>query len=348
MISMIKDAAGRIRRLVPLGLTALGLAAGTVEARADFAIANPYAYGTGPDQIAIGTLLAFGDSYTEANRRDFPNWAEQLDAAPTSDGRNGGTEVGTLADFAKSGATAGTYDSNNRNSFAKQVKRWQLTSPTFGATDLTVVYLGYNDIIGGTDATGADLTGNSKADYRSILKRLINAGANKGGRRLFLVIPHNVAGAPAYVNDATLSPTMRQRSQIWANVVATTAQSFSNSYGGNIVAVDLYTSIEYVLQHAGNFCLTDVTDVMPTGGDPQHYLYDTAAGGGSIHFGRRGQNLIEQVIQYYLTLGWDWSNQIKRPSSAQAQLTSALNAGQVFQNPCATVPATRQLVASAR
>jgi hypothetical protein len=40
--------------------------------------------------------------------------------------------------------------------------------------------------------------------------------------------------------------------------------------------------------------------------------------------------LIEQVVEYYLTVGWDWSNATKDAGSARTRLQAALDAGEVF------------------
>src|SRR4051794_31714386 len=100
-----------------------------------FDVANPYASGTSAGSIRIGTLLAFGDSYTAAGRKAFPNWVEQMKAAG---------EIAGLADFAKSGATAGNY-SGYTNTWATQIKKWRAAAPTFWPPHPTLVFLGYND-----------------------------------------------------------------------------------------------------------------------------------------------------------------------------------------------------------
>jgi hypothetical protein len=144
---------------------------------------------------------------------------------------------------------------------------------------------------------------------------------------------HNWGRSPAYKTKG--AQTMRKRTIVWDDFVARTAQSFSSSYG-NIVAVDLFTAFERVYQNPGAFCFSNVTDPLPKGGNPDKYLYDYETGGGLFHFGARGQDLIKQVIQYYLTRGWDWSNTYKSPSTAKQKLTADLDAGKVFTSPCQT------------
>lgn len=300
----------------------------SVAGAATFRVPNPYAYGLADDQIAVGTLNLFGDSFTALDRRPFPNWAEQLAQTPNT---NGDDEVLRLAGFPKSGATAGKYKGSGNN-FTSQVNQWLGTSPKFASNDLTAVYLGYNDIDGGTNANGSDLA-NAKSNYTAQLKRIVGAGANGGSRRILLIMPHNWGRSPFY--QKTGAQTMRKRTIVWDNFVAKTAQNFSNNYG-NIVAVDLFTAFERVYDDPRAFCFTNVTDPLPKGGDPDKYLYDYQAAGGQFHFGARGQALIKQVVQYYLTRGWDWSNTYKTPTTAKQKLNADLDAGQVFTTPCQT------------
>jgi hypothetical protein len=90
--------------------------------------------------------------------------------------------------------------------------------------------------------------------------------------------------------------------------------------------------MECVFEQPARFGLTNVTAPRPSGGDPQQYLYDY---NDRFHFGPRGQALIRQVVQYYLTQGWDWSNTYKDPATARRRLTADLEAGKVFPGvPC--------------
>jgi hypothetical protein len=97
-------------------------------------VTNPYNGGGGIGDVEIGKLTVFGDSYSALRRKSFPNWAEQL--------RNEG-DVATIDGYARSGAIAATVGDNR---FRNQYNLWTSTSPTFGDNDLTVIYLGYNDI----------------------------------------------------------------------------------------------------------------------------------------------------------------------------------------------------------
>ncbi len=276
---------------------------------AAFGVANPYASGTSAGSIHIGTLLAFGDSYTAAGRKAFPNWVEQMKAAG---------EIARLADFAKSGATAGNY-SGYTNTWATQIKKWRATSPTFGPHDLTVVYLGYNDIDGGKDATGADLVP-AEGAYKTNLSRVIgtDGGATSNGRRVFLVMVHNWGRSPYYVRNGG-AQRMRKRTVVWDNFVAQTAKSTPGA-----VAVDMYDALEYVFNNPAKFGFNNITVADHTRSATTAFFDD------DFHPGKHAQALIEQVIEYYLTRGWDKANTRKAPADVKADMQAALDAGEVF------------------
>jgi hypothetical protein len=144
---------------------------------------------------------------------------------------------------------------------------------------------------------------------------------------------------------------MRLRTVVWDNFVAKTASSFSATYGGNIIAVDLFTTFEQVFNHPDDFCFQNVTDTAPSTAAWQKYLFDVPGSngtGGEFHFGPRGQNLIEQVMQYYLTRGWDWANTTKDPAAAKSKLNADLAAGKVFSVSCKQVTGAASAQAPAR
>src|SRR4051794_6253272 len=156
-------------------------------------------------------------------------------------------EVGTLKDYAVSGATAGVY-SGSTNNLTTQVNRLRNAAPTFHVRDLTVVYMGYNDIDGGTDPTGADLA-NAKANYTTQLGRIIatDGGATSGNRRVLAVMVHNWHRVPYYVQSDS-DNVMGSRTQVWDSFVAQTAAT-----NNNVIAVDLYDALEYVFDHPAQY-----------------------------------------------------------------------------------------------
>ena len=144
--------------------------------------------------------------------------------------------------------------------------------------------------------------------YRAQLDRIIEAGAAGCPRRIFLVMPHDWGRSPRYVGNAQ-SDEMGQRTEVWnAFLAGTGARRVLH-----LVSLDLFTAMECVFSQPGDFGFTNVTQVRPQGADPAKYLFDL---NDDIHFGQRGRTLIRQVVQYYLTRGWDWSNTDKNPATA--------------------------------
>ena len=138
----------------------VGLGCASVDA-APFAVPNPYASGLGDNDIAIRRAVVFGDSYSKYKRKPWHNWAEQLRYDLINPALSK-TLITALPAYAVSGATAGIYVGST-NDFAHQVTRWLGTSPKFIARDLTMVYLGYNDINRSLGGWGGELN-DVKAD----------------------------------------------------------------------------------------------------------------------------------------------------------------------------------------
>jgi phospholipase/lecithinase/hemolysin len=226
--------------------------------------------------LEVDKLTLFGDSYTALGRTTrFLNWAEQLKAEG---------DVATLASFAKSGATAATVGTNH---FKKQFNAFAKTNATFDADDVTVVYLGYNDVNKKDIAAFADLS-KSKADYTLYVNRLINKGVNKNGAQLLLAAGHNWQRNPA--QGATDTGPFKDRTLQWRSFVSGLANSKSNT-----VFVDLYTVFENIFDNPGAFGLTNITTANKQKSQTT-FLYDDPN-----HFGRRGQELIKQVFEDHLT-----------------------------------------------
>jgi phospholipase/lecithinase/hemolysin len=308
------------RRPVLLALAGVLTLAG--KPAAAFQVKDPYATSLSYDSISIDRLWAFGDSYTRANRKAFPNWAEQMRAD---------LEVGTLKDYAVSGATAGVY-SGSTNNLTTQVNRLRNAAPTFHSRDLTVVYMGYNDIDGNTkNAAGTDLA-NAKSNYKTQLGRIVatDGGATSSNRRILVVMVHNWGRVPYYVQNGG-SDVMRSRTQVWDSFVAQTAAAKPN-----VIAVDLYDALEYVFNHPAKYGFTNITTPDPNNSATTAFWDDW------FHPGEHGQFMIRQVFEYYLTVGWDWSNQTKTPADAKAKLLADLGAGKVFTRPYGTASAQAQ------
>ncbi len=284
-------------------------------AAAPFAVRNPYATGLDDTDIYIRTLAVFGDSYSAPHTVVPRNWAERL----AFDG-----EVARLNDLAVIGATAASVPPGT-NDLAHQVARWLAAPPVPRGRDLTVVYLGHNDIWHGTDPAGADLAA-AMRDYRAGLRRIVGAGAAGGGRRVLLVMPHDWGRDPFFVREGGAG-VMRRRTLVWDGFLARTARDLPAADGG-VVAVDLFTAMERVFRDPGAFCLTNVTTA------DKAASATTALFTNDFHVGYRGQDLIGQVVEYYLTRGWDWSGTVKDPGAARRRLRADLDAGRVFTSPC--------------
>ena len=128
---------------------------------------------------------------------------------------------------------------------------------------------------------------------------------------------------------------MRRRTLVWDGFLARTARDFPAA-GGGVVAVDLFTAMERVFRDPGAFCLTNVTTA------DEAASATTALFSNDFHVGYRGQDLIGQVVEYYLTRGWDWSSTDKEPAAARRRLAADLDAGRVFTAPCGPAPTRRK------
>ena len=156
-------------------LLLVGLGGGRVDA-APFTVPNPYASGLGDTDISIRRAVVFGDSYSKHKRKSWHNWAEQLRYDLINPALSK-TLITALPAYAVSGATAGTY-LGSTNDFTHQVTRWLGTSPKFIARDLTVVYLGYNDIKRSLDPGAANSTAQGST-IRPSCERIIKAGRRR-------------------------------------------------------------------------------------------------------------------------------------------------------------------------
>lgn len=243
-------------------------------------------------------LVVFGDSYSKLKRKAFPNWAEQL--------RDGG-DVAGLTGFAVSGATA---TAASPKTFKQQISRFNGSGFSYSGDDLTVLYFGYNDIDSVDSYTG------SRAGYNGGLKALIQKGATADGRRMFVVMPHDWGSTPQYVGNPEDRAEFRGKTITWNKYVAGLPRSYAN-----VVAVDLFTFFDKVLADPQAYGLTNVTTADP-GRSKTTALYDDPA-----HFGRRGQELIKQVMQQYLTRASNAANAMQTARSASADRTRDIEAG---------------------
>ena len=269
---------------------------------------NPYATAGSATPNRLGRLHVFGDSYSDINSNErtcgnraaiehcIPRgqvWSERLVASAPG---------ATLNSYARDGASAidggvyGPYD----NDFRSQVDRWA-GGADLGANDLTIVYLGYNDI----NMRSADQLAPSIRDYATQVDRLIAGGATASERRLFLTLVHDFATTP---HDPARNKTPRSiaMNDGIAGVVGRKA---------NVVAVDMFTVFNRIIADPARYGLTNVTDVPGRGVDSSTYLHADPA-----HFSVRGQELVAQVYNHYLTRGWDLANSLQGSAANRNQL----------------------------
>ena len=213
---------------------------------------------------AIGSLTTFGDSYTQSMWYTVPTWAEQM--------RRAGT-VRSLRNYARAGATAGGLD-HGRSTFDGQLDEWARGGRPLGQR--TVVYFGYNDINKRYDLS------NSGRLYAAGVDRLLQAGANRDGRRVLLMIVHDWSTTPAG------QAGQRQRVLTWNATVRSVARA------RGLRTIDLYSKITAVRSNPGAYGFTNVTT--PSRSNPRHLYYD------AVHFGARGQSVIAATAKAALQL----------------------------------------------
>lgn len=247
----------------------------------------------------VGRLFVFGDSYSKLHRKGFPNWAEQLDSSGF---------VGSLAGYAVSGATAGP----SSRTLAQQVGRWKSGHPGLTSRDDTVIYMGYNDI------DGRQSLDPSKTAYKQALNTLVSGGATKSGRRIYMVMPHNVGSTPLYVNSKNAS-FYQSRTRLWDGFVAGLQHSYSNT-----VAVDLYSVIEKVRKNPKSYGFTNVTGYSSSR-SASTYLYDD-----NFHFGRHGQAIIANTMRNYLNRGAKFAKSLQATRAVSQQRSADIGTGLAF------------------
>jgi phospholipase/lecithinase/hemolysin len=217
---------------------------------------------------AIGTLRVVGDSYSDPAREAFDDWAEQLLAK----GR-----VAALKSYAKSGALAATVGTNT---FARQIRLFKADAVTFGRKDVTVVFLGLNDILSfGTPFTA------SKSGYTAGVAALLKAGAARNGARLFLVEVPDVGAMPAFNGNAARRKAYRNKTIVWNRFVAGRADAI-----GGIGVIDLFALFDKVVANPSAYGLTNVR----TADKPRSRT--TALWADPYHVGLKGHTIIADEV----------------------------------------------------
>ena len=257
-----------------------------------FTVENPFALpgATSVQQVRVDDLRVFGDSYSQEGFGGTTTWSMAL--------RDQGTAART-ENYARGGARA---ISSGSNPLETQINTWQASGNTIGSGDLTVVYMGYNDLRGDIAA--------SQAGYRDGVDRLVADGATGSNRRLFVTMLHDWSRIPK-TNGVT-----RQQVADWNSFVADVANG-----NDRIIAVDLFTAFDRVHERPGDYGLANVTTVVAGRSATDALYFD------DTHFGSKGQELIARVHRHYLTRGWDWANSITAGGAAAQRLRNDLDNG---------------------
>lgn len=213
---------------------------------------------------AVASLTTFGDSYTQSMWYTVPTWAEQL--------RRAGA-VRSLRNYARAGATAGGLD-HGRSTFDGQLDEWARAGRPL--SQRTVVYFGYNDINKSYDLA------RSGQRYAAGIDRLLQAGANSGGRHVLLMVIHDWSTTPAG------QPGQHQKVLSWNATVRAAARA------RGLRTIDLFGKITAVRRDPAAYGFTDVTS--PSRSNPRHLYFD------AVHFGARGQAVIAATARTALQL----------------------------------------------
>ncbi len=302
----------------------------------DFAVPNPYATAGSESPDKLGRLFVFGDSYSDPydpQRSCEPRsgtakatclapedlWSNRLVAAAGgsdsdlfSYARGKASAASTNPYFLSAGANddgigndrvAGDgIDSNfneRDNTLKAQVDQWKADAHVLQGNDLTIVYMGYNDIIAAKPGWATDaVTG-----YTNQLDELRAAGAASDGRRVFVTLVHDWGSVP----DTKTGAANR------TNVLNSNLRNIVNARD-NVVAVDMFTVFERIMADPGRYGFDNVTTADAANSDSTALYFDGS------HFGARGQEILAEVYNHYLTRGWDWANTLAAGSGATQQL----------------------------
>ena len=243
-------------------------------------------------------MRVYGDSYSDPDYtepRGITNWAQALQA-------NGAVEQTRI--YAIGGAKAA---SGEVRSFDKQIANWQSTNTPITDRDLSVVYLGYNDIgrLGSSDNLGS-----AKAGYTQGIASLVASGAANGNNRIFVTQIHDWSR-----NEGVEDSTQGQVNN-WNSFVAGVANE-----NPNIIAVDLRTVFDRVYADPGKFGFVNVTTQDKERTKIDSLYFD------SLHFGSLGMELISRVYRHYLTRAWTWASTVSAGSDAAGYLNSDIDTG---------------------
>ncbi|MEZ5823322.1 MAG: SGNH/GDSL hydrolase family protein [Geminicoccaceae bacterium] len=269
-----------------------------------FEVENPYALADANDvgDVRVDRTFIFGDSYSTDTRKvddlTVENWGRFL----KKDGK-----TANLSNFAVGGARARDSEAVTKN-FRAQIDKFAGQDTKPNGRDLTITYFGYNDL-GANNALSLSFD-----DYKTGLNRLRNDfGVTDNKQRLFVTMLHDWGRNPADKDE------LRAEVVQWNKWIADYANGKDR-----VVAVDLFTPFERIYENPSKYGFTNVTSV------DKDKSGSTALYVDGSHFGERGQSIIAQIYEYYLTRGWDFSNTLSAGSAATKKLNEDLDKDRVF------------------
>ncbi|WP_159710694.1 SGNH/GDSL hydrolase family protein [Geminicoccus flavidas] len=222
-------------------------------------------------------LVVIGDSYSDPDYDtsnglpSTPNWAEILVSRD---------RAVSMVNYARSGATAMTYaGAPARGTFKSQLDLF-LANPRYGDDDITVVYLGYNDIARSTDPQARWQTlAPAKADFRVGVDRLLTAGAATGKRRLLIAAVHDWSRKPN--SRAEYLPRTRE----WLTFTYDFVNKRRATHKG-MICVNVFRRFNDVVLRPQAYGLNNVTTADPARAATTALYYNTS------HFGAKGQTIL--------------------------------------------------------
>ena len=285
-----------------IGLAVSALIAGCASSGGSApSVANPYSSsgGSALGEVKVNTMRVFGDSYSDpafTGSIGTINWATQMQGRGTV----------TKSDIYAIGGARASY--GEARAFDRQISNWEGRGTAIANGDLTVVYLGHNDM-GRLGSPDNNLT-NAKKGYSDGVNRLIAAGAANDNRRLFVTQLHDWGRAPG------VAPLASSQVVGWNNYIASVANATPN-----VIAVDMYTVFQRIFSEPAKYGFTNVSTANASRSATDTLFHD------ATHFGNRGQEIITRVYQHYLTRGWDWANSVSAGADAAGRINQDIDNG---------------------
>jgi len=218
-------------------------------------------------------LIVIGDSYSQtvSGKHTYPKWSRQLVAAGYA---------GSLLDLARGGMTAGDAGRPGRSTycFRSAVDSLAATTPTLGAGDVVVVYLGHLDLLAYKTPDYVTLDG-SKAAYARELDRLLAMWPAGARRRVILVKPHDRGW------NRRDRPVVRPRTvewNAWLDAVAAARPG--------VTTADVFAVVDRLLADPAAYGIEELKKRDPERSLTTWLMFD------SSHFGGRGQEIIATTV----------------------------------------------------